>query len=1090
MQPVDRMKTVRAAAWGLALLGTLVLLPSRVAGQGVTTGSIRGQVTDSAGRPLPRALVVATNSGTGFRRDAVADEDGLYTLSYLPPGEYAVRVQLVGYRPREASGVRVALGERTTVNARLGAVGIQLEAIAVRADAAGVDVTDGSVTQLVTQEEIEALPSLGRDFSDFIRLSGLVAPNPEETTGGKFSIAGQRPSQTNVQIDGVDANNGFFGENRGGSRIPFSFSLESIREFQIITNGFDVEYGGYSGGVVNVVTRGGTNRFQGTAYANLRSDVFTASDFAGNPATDYEVLQYAARVSGSLKRDRAFFLLSLDGQRRREPETPISQSHFLNLRDAAGNLAPDSASADSLAQFVTILENQYGIAGPGDGYRSFQTSNDVLTLFARLDWTLSPNHSLSLRHNYSDYTNDNEWDANFDFIYGRSRAERLEDVAHSFVGELQSVLGPRTFNVFRFQYASERRPRTGHELRPALIVSLGTGQQAGYGGTFAAFQNRLEERKVQLIDNLTRSMGRHTVKLGGNAIFTNLENQFILQGAGEYRFSNLADFEAYRPSSFVRNVRSDGRIPLAAFGIAEWALYAQDEWQVTPRLTATAGLRYDVQSYLDDPARVVDVEAAFGVRSGVAPVDDDNVSPRLMLAYDPRGDGRSVLRAGAGYFYGRVPYVLGGNVQSTVLPVLTLTCSGSIAAGDPDAPPDLSGYGGWSPGGEINPTACAGAGGVGGVPTYTFWNTGFEYPETFKANLGYERDLGDRTRVSLDLVYSRSTKLYTVRNLNLRDPQFVLDNEGGRRVFQPEAGFDPSGTSTNQLRNLEFGDVFVNYNDGLARSLAITFEASHRFGDRTTVRGSYTYVRARDNSSYSCCTASSGYTNPNVGAFGPNEIGGAGDEDRAWGSSDFARNHTVVLELIARLPLDVRFSGFLRYQGGNPWTPEQSGDLNGDGIRFNDRPFVFRPEDLPLATTDSAQGAAERAQYASYLAAYRCVGDYVGRIVPRNTCRFGRQTRFDVRLSKGLNTGRGHRAEIQLDLFNVLNGIGRLVDRPQWGDYQGVFAANRNLLAPQSYDAATGQIRYSVPTTFGKSQPIGANLLLQFQAQLGLRYTF
>lgn len=1055
----------------------LLVLAGRAAAQGVTTGSIRGQVTDAQGQPLAGALIFAVNTETGLRRDIQAGDQGLYLIQLLPPGIYNVRIQLIGYRPQEAAGIRVNLGERTTVNVRLEATGIELQAVEVGAQAAGIDVTAGGVSQTVTQDEIENLPTLGRDFSNFIALSGLVAPNPEETTGGKFSIAGQRPSQTNLQIDGVDANSGFFGENRGGSRIPFSFSLESIREFQIITNGFDVELGQYAGGVINVVTRGGTNEFKGTGYVNFRSDALTATDFAGASPADYEVIQYAASASGPIKRDKAFFFISLDGQRRREPQLPLTLQRFLD--------AGDPATADSVRRFFSLLESRYGIASPEAGYQPFRTTNDVLALFARVDWTPNERHRLSVRHNFSTHTNDNEFNETFDFIFGQSRSEKLEDDAHSFMTELQSVVNPRTFNVLRFQFANEKRPRTGHELRPALIVSLGTGQQAGYGGTFAAFQNRLEERKIQLIDNLTHARGAHQFKVGGNAVFSRIKNQFILSGAGEYRFASVADFEAHRPSSFQRFVRADGQIPFADFSVAEWALYAQDEWQVTPRLTATLGVRYDVQSYLDDPGRVVDAEAAFGVRSGIAPTDRDNVSPRLALAYDVGGDGRSVIRAGAGYLYGRVPYVLGGNVQQTVLPVLTLTCTGSIADGDPDAPPDPSPYGSWPSSGANNPTACAGAAGVGGVPNYTFWTEDFEYPETFKANLGYERQIGERTRVSADLVYSRSTKLYTVRNLNLRDPQFTLSGEGGRLVFSPAGVFNPTSTSTSHRRNLEFSDVFVNYNDGRARAVAATVEAQHRLGDHTTIRASYTYVSSQDNSSYSCCTASAGYTNPNVGGFGPNDVGGVGDTDRAWGPSDFTRNHTAVLEVTSRLPFDIRASGFLRVQGGNPWTPEQSGDLNGDGVRFNDRPFVFQPQDLPLATSDPAEDAAQRQLYASYLAQYDCVSDYVGRIIPRNTCRFGRTTRLDVRVSKSVGTLRGQRAEIQVDLFNVLNAIKR-----EWGDYQGVFGANRNLLAPVRYDAGTNQILYSVPSTFGRREPIGANLLLQFQAQIGVRYYF
>ena len=159
-------------------------------------------------------------------------------------------------------------------------------------------------------------------------------------------------------------------------------------------------------------------------------------------------------------------------------------------------------------------------------------------------------------------------------------------------------------------------------------------------------------------------------------MYTRIFNRFIANGAGEYSFDSVEDFEAFRPTSFTRFIREGGGVPVSEFDVVEWSLYAQDEWDVTPRLTLTAGLRYDQQSFRDAPLRVVGAEQAFGLRSGIAPTDNDNVSPRLSLAYDVRGDGRSVLRAGAGYFYGRVPYVLGGNVAGSVRPVVQVICRG------------------------------------------------------------------------------------------------------------------------------------------------------------------------------------------------------------------------------------------------------------------------------------------------------------------------------------------------------------------------------------------------------------------------------
>ncbi len=1065
------------------LLATLALILLPLVGSAqTTTGGVRGTVTAEDGSPLAGAVVTATNESTGLARSSLTNEDGRYMVMLLPTGDYTVRVDILGYQSGEATAVEVDAGNNSVANFVLPIQVVELEGIAVTANPAALDVTSGSVTQMVQRAEIEALPSLGRDFTNYITLSGLVAPDPGTTTGGKFSIAGQRASQTSIQIDGVDANNAFFGENRGGSRIPFVFSLESIDEFEIITNGYDIEYGQYSGGIVNVVTRGGGNEFEGTAYLNYRGDAFTSTGFDDIAPNDYSVTQFAGRISGPFIRDKLFYLFSLDGQIRREPQAPVSAGYY-----GPGGQAENPTVAAEVERFQDILENNYGINDAASGYQRFNTSNDIITLFGRLDWTINDEHRLSVRHNYAHHNNESEWNPNFDFIYGESRAEDLLSRSHSFVSELQSVFNDQTYNVLRFQIADERRPRSGRELRPALIVNLSDNQQIGYGGTFASFNNNLEETKFELIDHLTLVRGNHTLKFGGGLLYTNILNQFIIRGSGDYRFNSLDEFEAFQPSFFTRNIYTGGDIPLSKFDVMEGSLSVQDEWAINRNLTATFGLRYDVGRFLDDPPRIVDVESAFGFPTGLAPNDDNNISPRVALAWDVNADGRSVVRAGAGYFYGRTPYVLGGNVLQTDRPQVTVNCGGSILDGDPDAPPPVTPYSGWSSSGWDNPRVCAGGPNQSGVPGYTFWQPDFEYPETFKANLGYAQELFSGTQVSVDLLFSESTNLYTVRNINLRDAQFQLAGEEGRRVFKPEGEFDPttSGSPVPSYLNTDFAPVYVNYNDGRARTFAATFEVVQPLFQTTTLRGSYTYTNSYDNSSYSCCTASSGHGDPTVGAYGPNDIGGIGDKSRAWGPSDFMRTHTFIIAGNTQLPYGFSLSGSWRIQSGQPFTPEMQGDVNGDGVNYNDRPFIFAPEDLPLASAGTPAEAEEREAYRDILARNSCLGDYVGQIVPRGTCRMPRTNQLDLRIQWEFPSVSGQRGAVQLDLFNVLNGINN-----DWGRWMGVFGSDRNLLVPVEYDSVNNRVLYEVYEDFGRESVRGANLLLQFQAQLGFRYYF
>ncbi|TVP75551.1 MAG: hypothetical protein EA352_08030, partial [Gemmatimonadales bacterium] len=852
---------------------------------------------------------------------------------------------------------------------------------------------------------------------------------------------------------------------------------ESIREFEIITNGFDVEFGNYSGGVINVVTRGGTNSFEGNVYSNFRNEQLTARNFNGNEVDDYRVNQFAGRFSGPILEDRAFFLFSMDGQVRREPRNPVGLQSFMDEEE------PDELGIQEFNRYLDILENQYGIDNPGAGYAPFQTSADQITLFGRVDWTINDVHRLSTRHNWAAFTNADLGGSN---LAGRSGAERLESNSHSFVTELQSVFGEGTFNVARLQIASERRPRDGNEVRPRLRVDgIGDSNQTiQYGGTNFAYQNRLEEDKVEFSNTLNHVIGNHTMKVGGSLLYTSIVNQFIAFGAGEYRFRNLEDLENFQPYEYTRNQRADGVVPTADFGVLEWALYAQNEWEMTDRLTTTLGLRYDQQNFRDRPSRVVDLERAFGVTTGVAPFSSTNFSPRLSVAFDRVGDGSSVIRAGAGYYYGRLPYVLGGNVEQTELPVLALECLGSIADGDADAPPTPSNWRDWNRDGSDNPFTCADAGDLRGIPEYALWQEDFKYPETFKASLGMEQIFGNRTRASVDFVYTDSRNLYTVRNLNLRDAQFTIEGEGGREVYVPEDQFDPtSSPGANNRRNTDFANVYVNYNDGVSQAFSGTAELDHRFGTTSNVRVSYTFSRSFDNSSYSCCTANAGWTNPRVGTSSPNNLGGI--DGQAWGPSDFNRRHTFILSSSTELPLGVRASAIWRLNTGAPWTPEQNGDLNADGINFNDRLFIFTPEDLPLATDDPESAAEQREIYAGYLDEWSCVGDHVGGIIPRNTCTQPRFNRLDLRLNRTFETVRGQSLELEVDFFNVLNGL-----NSDWGRYISVSAARRNLLLPRNYNPDTNEIEYEVSNNFGNTTQIGSNLLLQFQTQIGVRYRF
>jgi hypothetical protein len=1106
---------LRLRAFSLLWLAALAVATPLQAQQGTTSGTFRGRVT-ADDQPVVGAQVVARNVATGVTRGTLTDAQGRYALPLLQPGPYTLTITSIGYSAAERTGLTASAGIVSTVDISLSVQAVAIEEIEAIGQRASIG--QSGVATRVGAEQVENLPVAGRDFTDFLNLSPLVSPQPGIGTGGQFSIGGQRTSGTNVQIDGTDANNIYFGENRGSSRSPFAFSLESIREFQLITNGYDVEYGSYQGGVVNAVTKGGTNEFTGTAFYYNRGEALTSKDFLGGDPRDYIVHQFGASVSGPIKQDRLHFFVSADLQRKNQPifslvpgQTPISQ--------------------DSLTRFLNALRNRYGITNPEAYVGEFEQEENNTVLFGRLDWTLNANHRLTLRQNYSDFIQTNDRLNPNEAI---THTGPFKDKAYSSVAELNSVLGQSMFNTFRFQWSYEDRPRPprddGGSIPQFSVTAVGTGTNGIFGGDATIFRNRLEETKFQLIDNFNVRFGAHSVKLGGNVLFGSNVNTFWLSGSGSFNFSNLTNFENGVVNTYTRSMRAcpvplvanaagetvicpEYDVPLAEFGYTEYSLYAQDDIQLTDKLLVTGGLRFQGTAFGDDPTFTQIVADTFGYRTDEMP-GFTGLSPRLSFIYD-FGEQRTVLRGGAALLIGRAPTVLAGNAISTERPLLSISCSGAAAptltaavvqemlsAGD----------------GSRNPAACRSGAAPTGRPEYTLFADDFKLPRTWKASVGLEHNFATRTRLGLDLIFSRANNQFVVKDLNLgarscqsglpsgslanRDPEnvtacFGLANELNRPVYVPRAQYNPrfaasAGATANNRNSSNFFDrVYLNTSDGEAESYNAQITVDQQIGEKLQVGAGYAWVRAFDNSSFSCCTSNEGFGGE-LTAGNPNVPGDVGDEDLLWGVSRFERRHTFTANFMWRAPLGVRLNGIWRSQSGLPFTPVVDGDLNADGQNFNDRATISRA----LQFTN----AAELDTLNMLIGKWDCLEEQLDQVAKRNSCRGPWWHSLDLRLSKEFETIRGQRAELLVDLFNVLNGL-----NSDWGRYMGVFTASTNLLRAESYDPVTQQVRYTVNYTaarpasgtsaavtergFGVAQPAGFDPF-QFQAQIGIRYRF
>ena len=1062
--------------------------------QATTTGAVRGVVTGADGTPVDAATVIAINVATGVRRGAQTDEGGRYQIPFLDPGQYTVRAQRIGFRPVERLGFRIAIGQVEKVDFQLTAAPVELQGQTIVAEQVPLIETNKTGTSTrIDETQIAELPVNGRNFKDLVVLAPGVSDVGNTGSGGGQSIGGGRTGGTNILMDGANNNESFFGgDARGGDRAPFSYSIEAVKEIQVITAGYDVERGHYTGGTVNAVTKSGTNRFSGSVFGYLRQDEFagvrlTGDDYFGRPPADFRSQQYGFSLGGPIIKDRAHFFFSLDRQVRDDPR-PIYVGDASDAGIRAAGIHPDT-----LERFLDISQSVHGLELRGEVGALAQNTNEN-AFFGRVDWQLSDAHLLTLRHNYTNthLTQDRLFStpSSSDLL---SNAGNNDDVAHSFVASLNSVFRGGFSNEFRFQFANEEKPRESNpagqfgvplpEVRINNVTSqLSDGStvitQIRFGADPVLHHIDLSTRTIEVIDNVRLARGSHTFKLGFNYLGVHALNRFGQNFLGTWEFDNLATFEQRRPSRFTRTLpfTPGGNIE-AEFDFNEFSTYLQDEWQFSPRLFLTYGLRYDnAWSPFRPEGNPLLARTFPTLEVGPYPRDGDNFSPRFGFTFDPNADGRQIVRGGTGVFYGRAPYVLWSNaLLTTGRTQLSLTCTG-----DQVPVPDFEAI---AQDRSAIPTQClAGAGPSGGTPDVNVFDRKYEQSFSWKTNLAYERLVTDNWRVGVEGVYSTIRDNYLLQDDNFNPvPRFTI--EGGIPVFVDPATINANNGSVNRAgsrRDAAFDRVWVLRSLGSSE----TWQGILQANGRTSwggVYATYTYDRTIDNSSRGCCTLGTMWGEARVS-------GNPNNYDNQFGPSEWSRTHTIVVSPRFYLPWGFQVSGIVRLFSGTPYTPKYNFDINGDG-QANDRVYVPTAAQVTdtsflrfVGATDEDR-EAQQTLLENLIRSNECLSEQRGRVVDRNSCRNPWQHIVDARLSKQFQVRGGQTLELVADFFNVLNGL-----NDDWGKRMTVEEANTSLLIPSGF--ANNRYTYRVNPSFGTTAPATNFVTTQFQMQLGLRLNF
>ena len=1036
----------------------------------MTSAAIQGRVMQPDGNPIVGAIVYVTNTSNGQRWLLNASTAGVYAIENVEVGgPYVVEARAVGHKALRLTIAALALGQRHIADFVLEQAPVELDPVTV-AGTANPLTNSGRAgpAQLIPDSAVARLPNVARDIVTLALLSPYVSLRPL----GGISIGAQNPAFNRFQIDGGENGEVYLGREPGGASsnalapqvLPRTISLESVRELQVLVAPFDVRHGSFAGGVINVVTKSGTNTAHGSAFAYFENQTLTAPPTARATAEDFTTWQFGGTLAGPIVRDRLHYLLSADLQRRVVPDPgPL-------ITDTAGgaDLQRIGISYASAARFDSILTETYGLdagtLGPSEG------RVEAADLFGKLTLHPSTNSRLELSHHYAHGNRDG-------FVQRQSRTYRLssnaeEDVSVQNASRLlwTTVLGGRHANELLLSYLRLHDPCRPNGDLPIIQVSAGGLLTAGPNQVCPTAD--IAQELLELTDNLSINRGAHLITLGTHAELLHFRDPLLLNSAGRWVFDNLDSLASGQAGRYEIGLPGPAR-RVVDFPVWQLGVYAQDRWMASALLAVTGGLRLDVPFLPDAALTNPTLKASLGIDTGRLPSGGALWSPRFAFSYDLRGDGSTVIRSGIGVFSGRPPYRWVGNAyRDDGIQELQLMCLGAdVPHFDP-----------------VNqPTSCRL--GAGPMPRTSFFDPDLKFPQNLRLSWGIDRRLRGGWVGTVELLYTRAVHEWYWKDANLASPSDTASGEGGRPLY----GTIDSGGIAHPLRrdSTAFGPVIRVMNRSGGRTASFSVGLQKQFHNGTAFSAAYAYARAEDRMSPVGVNA--------VANLAGTPLDGT-LEDRHPRRSFFDIPHRVSASAMVRLPYQVQLS--LVYSGGSgtPFTYVVDGDVNADGMGA--RPFtndiIYLPRDRADISIDGngpAVGVGTTLQQdsvydllANYIAQEPCLREQHGRILARNSCRNGWLGFVNLRLAKTVSLPAQRSLEIAADVFNFLNLLSS-----RWGRYRAtmdgisVTGATLRLLELGGYDAANGRGVYRVSLPARNKVVDAAS---RWRVQLGARYRF
>lgn len=928
-----------------------------------STGQITGTVRDNAGAAIAGATVTAVGKRTGLELKAATNENGLYRFVLLPPGEYDLKAEASGFSAGGLNTVTVGVGQTVDANITLG-VGTVSAAVTITADA--IQTTTSVPDALFNQKAIDNLPINGRRFQDFVQLTPTAIV--DNATRGQISLSGQRGINSNIQIDGADYNQPFFGGIRGGERSNNGFTIpqESIQEFQVVAAGYSPEFGRSTGGVVNAITKSGTNGFHGSAFYLHRPEELSRSndilkaiavarnrDIPGAPTQQ----QWGASLGGPIKKDKSFFFGSYEQQRIRQDRNVVFT--LLNT------LQNDAAVFNALSAPSRALFNQFRAQEV-----AYQETNDAITFLGRYDHQFDNGSRFNIRYNYSNNegVNANATGGAPDPTTNRALSNNgtEKNNTNTVAGQLSTFFTSVLSNELRVQYSREERPRTANSTNSNVNSAIGSIGARNFLPTTQF------DWRFQVSNNLTWILGNHSVKFGAevNHVFVDQIfgfNQFGTYGQGGINTATAAGVAQVldilsggatgRPFDAAPNqatlAQQIGNLQ-ASYSGDEFAFFAQDAWRIRPNFTLNYGLRWEAQFNPAPEATntaLVDIirryRSPIGNGRGVDPtyIPDftDQLAPRVGFAWDPKNSGKTVIRGDAGMYYARTPYLLlagpfnnfrspAGDLSVTLPFTLPATFTSTARCANRNACDSLyeqlSLIGFVPTLANLRPLTLAEIGtiaqGLGlpfnasvpnGLAPLAFAND-YKNPRSLQLGAGIERELGRGFSVGADFRNINTSRLQRNRELNLAAPSSV-DAEGRPIITL-------NNRPLNVFSGIAFGSFQLRESTAQSRYTAATFRANLR---RSWGQLSAFYTLSENFSDDDNERDAGGVTYQNTFDLGSD-----------YNYSVLDQRHQFLFNSVFFLPLGFEVAGSARLNSGRPLNATVGSDRNVDGVN-NDRPY-------------------------------------------------------------------------------------------------------------------------------------------------------